>query len=278
MPSRQVVLHVLREKGARARFRLRDRLAKPMLLRDDGREYRYACASFDEYVRAESLFYKEPGTIRLVREELREGDVFYDIGANMGIYSVPAAVAVGKRGRVYAFEPHVANAESLLRNVSLNGLQDRVQVMSCALNDSPGFFDFKYEQLAPGTSMSQLGSDRDAFGRELRPEASELKFATTVDELVAGGAVEPADVVKIDVDGNELRILRGMRRLLEEPNRPRAVQVEVNVEGGRELVGYMEECGFECAERHYTEGFQGAVDSGADPSEIPYNGIFRPRP
>jgi FkbM family methyltransferase len=277
MPTRESAMNALRERVARARFDLRERLSMPMVVRDDGRDYRFSCVSYEEWVRAESLLYKEPGTMRLLHSELRPGDVFYDVGANMGIYSVPAAVAVGPEGRVFAFEPHVANAESLLRNVRANGLQDRVKVLSCALNDAVGFFEFHYDQLLAGTSQSQLGSERDAFGRTLRPEASELKFATTIDELLGAGAIAPPTVVKIDVDGNEVLILRGMRGLLEGADRPRAVQVEVNVEGGEELLRLMSECGFELAERHYTEAFQTALDGGADPAAIPYNGVFRPR-
>jgi FkbM family methyltransferase len=261
----------------RVRLELRDRLSKTMTVRHGDAEYTYRCATLDEYQRAESLFYKEPGTFRLITAELRPGDVFFDIGANMGIYSVPAAARVGADGAVYSFEPHVANARSLLENVVNNGLQDRVRVLTCALHESSGFFDFKYQDLTAGSSMSQLDSDRDAFGRPLEPVASELKYATTVDELIAAGAVKPPDVVKIDVDGNELLVLRGMRALLTGGAPPRAVQVEVNVDEREELEEFMASSGFELAERHLTEGIQRLVDDGADPASQPFNGVFRPR-
>lgn len=268
-----------RIRGGRARtgFRLRERLSKTVTLRHDGAEYSYRCSTFDEYLRAESLFYKEPGTFGLITAELRPGDVFFDIGANMGIYSVPAALRVGAGGGVYAFEPHVANARSLLANVVINGLQDRVRVLTCALHESSGFFDFKYQDLTAGSSMSQLGSDRDAFGRPLEPVASELKYATTVDALIDAGAVRAPDVAKIDVDGNELLVLRGMHALLTGDSPPRAVQIEVNVEERDELEQFMSSSGFELAERHLTEGIQRLLDDGADPSSLPFNGVFRPR-
>jgi FkbM family methyltransferase len=266
----------IRGRGARTRLDLRRLLAKTVTVRHDGHEYSYRCATFDEYMRAHSLFWKEPGTFRLITAELRPGDVFHDIGANMGIYSIPAARRVGEEGVVYAFEPHVGNAQSLLENVQANGLQDRVRVISCALHEASGFFDFKYQDLTAGTSMSQLESDRDAFGRELRPVASELKYAIALDDLVEGGTVRTPDLVKIDVDGNELLVLRGMRRLLTGERRPRAVQVEVNVDEREELEEFMASCRYELAERHLTEGIQRQLDAGADPATLPFNGIFRP--
>lgn len=266
----------VRARAAHLRLGVRERLAKTMRLRDDGLEYTYRCATFDEYNRAASLFYKEPGTFAWIAGELSDGDVFYDIGANMGIYSVPAARRVGAEGLVYAFEPHLANAERLLTNVLANGLQDRIRVVSSALHETSGFFEFKYRDLTAGTSMSQLESDRDAFGRALDPVASELKYATTVDDLVEAGTVRPADLVKIDVDGNELLILRGMRRLLTGERPPRAVQVEVNVDERAQVEEFMESCRFELAQRHLTEGIQRLIDGGADPESLPFNGIFRP--
>ena len=268
----------LKKRAATARLGLRGRLTKTMVVNHDGHRCVFRCGSLDEWIRVESLLYKEPGTIELLRTELREGDVFYDIGANIGIYSVPAALAVGPTGCVVAFEPHAANFESLLRNVGANALTDRVRALSCALHDAPGFFDFSYDELEPGTSMSQLHSQHDTSGRRLSPEAVESKYATTVDALLESGLVPRPDVVKIDVDGNELLVLRGMGGVLGDGPRPRAVQVEVNVAEADALLAFMDESGYELAERHHTEGVQQALDAGADPGAIPYNGVFRPRP
>jgi FkbM family methyltransferase len=188
---------------------------------------------------------------------------------------VPAARAVGESGRVFAFEPHVGNVRSLLQNVGANALTDRVSVISSALHESSGFFDFNYSDWTPGTALSQLDGDRDPFGDDLNAVGTELKYATTVDQLLADRVIEPATAVKIDVDGNELPILRGMRGLLIGSDRPRALQVEVNPEDGAGLLGFMAEVGYELADRHYTEGAERMLQRGDDPDSVPYNAIFR---
>ena len=80
---------------------------------------------------------KEEGTMRWIDGEVRAGDIFMDIGANIGIYTLAAAHRVGKKGRVYAFEPHKVNGITLLRNLEASGLADRVDFFACALSDAP---------------------------------------------------------------------------------------------------------------------------------------------
>jgi FkbM family methyltransferase len=267
----------VRGRRAKTRFALRRRLSRPFVVQEGGEAYRFACGSLDEYMRADSLAWKEPGTIAWINDELRPGDVFFDVGANIGIYTMPAARRVGSDGAVYAFEPHVVNVASLLLNVGLNGVADRVHVLSCALNDATGMFDFRYSDLEVGTSMSQLDADVDAFGRTLEPAAAEMKFATTADALVDQGAVRAPALVKIDVDGNELRVLRGMTGIMTGPDRPRSIQVEVNPAERNQLMTLMSEVGYELTGSHYTVGAEEMLGRGDDPMSVPVNGIFRPQ-
>ena len=268
--------HPLRERRTNLQLEVRERLPVFVRVRDGERTYTFRCASSQEYRRATTLFTKEPGTIRWIGSEVRPGDVFYDIGANIGIYTIPAGYRVGSEGRVYAFEPHVANVSSLLRNVAANDLSDAVSVISCALHSASGFFDFNYRDWTAGSSMSQLGGEVDPYGVPIELRGKELKMAVTVDELIERGMIEPATAIKIDVDGNELLILEGMQALLAGRRPPRSVQVEVNPNEAEELQEHMRSCGFEEAERHYTSAGERALRDGEDPSRLHYNAIFRP--
>jgi FkbM family methyltransferase len=219
---------------------------------------------------------REEGTIAWLSDEARAGDVFYDIGANVGIFTLYAGRRV-RPGLVYAFEPHIGNAVSLLDNVRENELQDVVRVFSCALSDRPGFFEFAYGDFRAGTSFSQLGERAAEETGAGTAQSPELKFATTIDTLIEDGTIRSPDLVKIDVDGQELEILRGMERLLRGDRPPRAIQVEVNVEEKQALTGYLAECGFDLAERHHSVGIRTRIEAGQDPEQLPFNGIFKPR-
>jgi len=227
-------------------------------------------------MRARTLMTKESGTVQWIQEYVKPGDIFYDIGANMGLYTVLAGVRVGQAGAVYAFEPHVVNVHTLMRNVKANRLARHVQVLSCALNDQEGYFDFNYYSDISGSSNSQLNGARDGAEREFDPVLTERKYATTLDALIASGVIRPANHVKIDVDGNEMLILRGMSGLLGSRAALRSIQVEVNPRYKSALFDFMRAHGYQVAVRHFTQEGKERLASGADPEEIAYNAIFTP--
>lgn len=254
----------------------RDALTCEVEIRHDGQTYRFRCAGMLELARCMSLFTKEAGTCQWIRDEVRPGEVFYDIGANIGLYTILAGKQVGPRGKVYGFEPHGPNFARLLGNITLNGLEDVVAPCSVALHDRPGFLPFNYVSSEAGSADSQLGTSHRSAETEYRPEISELKCAASIDALIADGAVEPPHHVKLDVDGNELLIVRGMTRLLRSADHPRSIQIEVNRRHKDEIVPFMAEHGYELASRHYTRSGLKRIARGEDPESYPYNAIFRP--
>ncbi|MHB8468720.1 MAG: FkbM family methyltransferase [Gaiellaceae bacterium] len=138
----------------------------------------------------------------LIRELLSAGDTFVDGGANIGLFTLVAAEAVGAAGRVIACEPSPETAEMLRSNVSLNGFV-WVSVHEAALAERPGreaFWSFE-----PGAGLSSFAPE--AVEGAQRREVD----VTTLDELVAGA---PVRLVKLDLEGAELRALRGARRTL----------------------------------------------------------------
>ena len=116
------------------------------------------------------LLCKEAGTVAWIKEHVKPGQVFLDVGANIGLYTILAGKHVGSDGLVYAFEPHLGNALRLMKNVRENGLDAQVKVLSVALNDTSGFIDFNYQAELSGSSMSQLGSLRDSEERQFDGE------------------------------------------------------------------------------------------------------------
>jgi FkbM family methyltransferase len=258
-------------------FRRRERLIREVEIADGGSRFRFRCRNHTEFARCLKMFVKEPGTCEWIRSRVQPGEVFYDIGANIGVYTVLAAERVGAAGKVFAFEPHSATFARLLETLSINGLSSIVTACSCALHEQQGFFPFSYFSPEAGSSQSQLEA-RAADRQERSPSAVvELKFSASLDSLIATGAFAPADHVKIDVDGNELMILKGMRGLLSGSRPPRSIQVEINAGQRADIFGFLQSLGYEQTREHHTRKGAELAGTGADPKAHAYNVIFQPK-
>ncbi len=137
-------------------LRLRQPLVRDIEITDGSSAYRFRCETVREFNRCLKLFSKEPGTFAWIATEVKHGQVVYDIGANIGVYTILAARQAGPNGKVYAFEPHAANFTRLIDNVIRNNLQDVVVPCSVALDSEAGFSHFDYDSANAGTSNSQF--------------------------------------------------------------------------------------------------------------------------
>jgi FkbM family methyltransferase len=174
------------------------------------------------------------------------------------------------------------SADSIINPVELDrdrasGLTGRVDFFACALSDASHVLPFNYVSLASASSGSQFGHTRVAgASHDFKPVAREMLAAVTVDELIAGGTIKAPNLVKIDVDGNEIKILQGMKKLLAGKDRPRAVQVELNIGVQEEIASFLADCGYALAERHHTRPGARRLKSGIPLEKVAHNAIFRP--
>jgi FkbM family methyltransferase len=145
--------------------------------------------------------YERPVQMAL-KEHLRPGSVFYDVGANLGFFSILAARLVGAGGRVYAFEPVPENAAGVRHNAGLNSF-DHVTVLQKAVADAGGRGELRQAHHAGGSALSTVAAPPDVKG--IIPVE-----IVAIDELVADGTCVPPAFVKIDVEGAELAVLQGM--------------------------------------------------------------------
>lgn len=238
----------------------------------------FICENDMQAARALSLWIKEAGTMEWLDKNLRQGDRFLDIGANVGIYSLAAAHRVGPTGKVFAAEPHKFNICSLLKNILRNNFQDRIKVLTVPLTSERCATEFNYSSIIPASTGSQLGSTkRDGRGGyEFIPVLTELTVGLSLDEVIDLKMIEAPDMIKIDVDGIELKILQGMKRLLVSDNRPRSIQVELNLGEQEDVVSFLEEHGYGLDHRHLTLQGKHYVEAGKSMSEIAHNAVFVP--
>jgi FkbM family methyltransferase len=155
---------------------------------------------------------KEPWTVRWIEESVRKGEVLYDIGANVGTFSLIAALS--RRALVVAFEPGYANFARLCENIQLNECMGQIVPVPLPLSDTTGLLSFKYRSLEPGQSRHALGETPFVPRRGAASTYIQPVCATTLDRAVADFALSPPHHLKIDVDGSEVRVLRGASAVL----------------------------------------------------------------
>jgi FkbM family methyltransferase len=170
--------------------------------------------------------FKEPETVAWIERFVQPGDVVFDVGANVGAYSLIADRAAGGQCRIYAFEPSFSTFAQLSRNVALNGSAGRVLPLLIALSDTNGLITFNYSSLHPGAAMHALGEPVDSLGRPFQAALSQPVLSYRMDDFIAQFGVPSPNHIKLDVDGVELKVLRGAPGVLAHPGL-RTVLVEV---------------------------------------------------
>jgi FkbM family methyltransferase len=149
--------------------------------------------------------------LQLSRSLIRPGDTVVDIGANVGLWVMGAARRAGPEGDVHAFEPVPENFARLTRNLTLNGL-DQVTCRQLALSDKCGHAVF-YAATGNNSGLGSLTQRK----KDDRPMETEV---TTLDDYCEKHAIHRIDLMKVDVEGAELFVFRGTRRLLASMEAP----------------------------------------------------------
>ena len=176
------------------------------------------------YFRAESFSTKEPETLEWI-DEYGKGNIFYDIGANVGLYSL----YFSKKHLLhsYAFEPSVFNLECLARNINLNDLQDMITIMPFALSEKTFESKFYLSSVEMGSAHSTFGKKIGHDGLILNSKFEYLCTSFTLDFLINNLIIQPPGLIKIDVDGIEDLVLQGGQSTLTSPDLT-SILVEVN--------------------------------------------------
>jgi FkbM family methyltransferase len=147
---------------------------------------------------------------QLVREYLKLGDVFVDVGANIGYYSVIAGGAVGESGKVYAFEPSARIRARLERNIVLNDMS-QVSVRPEAVTGQSGIVRLIESRDPANDGLAYVNTNGSDAGVEVR--------AVRLDELTELSERPPV-LIKVDVEGGEPEVFRGATALLGCPDAP----------------------------------------------------------
>jgi FkbM family methyltransferase len=183
---------------------------------------------------------KEPFTVAYIEDHLKPGEVFYDIGANVGPYALIAAKATEGHAQVFAFEPSPASFSDLVQNVELNGCTESVTPLPIALWSETKMLPVTWKSARAGAARHRLGewSEEDS--------ARPTTLAMTLDDAIESLGIPLPNHAKIDVDGGELHLLQGARRALADPAW-RSVLIELDrrdTDHNHEVVELLRSAGF----------------------------------
>lgn len=220
--------------------------------------------------RAEKMPNREPATLAWV-ETFQPDDVFWDIGCNIGVFTLYASMF--SKCRVVAFDPLPFNYAGLSRNLALNGVTDRVQAFCCAISDTTCATTLFIPAVAytPGGSGSTIGADPRNFGKPYSAEVSQAALQFSVDDFIEQFGVPCPNHLKLDIDGVQDKVIIGARKTLRNPSLqtlmlelPPKADIIASVE--REMV----EAGFVLANMA-----ECAPGGGTDRSRIDTNNFYR---
>lgn len=180
--------------------------------------------------RALTFYSEEPDTIKWL-DSLTSEDVLWDVGANVGLYSIYAAKSA--HCKVVAIEPEAQNYAILMENIVLNNVQHYVEAISIAVTNSVGMGHLQLHAMTKGGAYNQFSlspTSDDNLAKSGSPVyTSQLQMGVSLDALANQFAFPCPTHIKIDVDGNEPEIIAGAVDVLTQ-ERCKSVLIEVQPE------------------------------------------------
>jgi FkbM family methyltransferase len=215
---------------------------------------------------------REPWTVRWLLGSMADGDVLWDVGANVGAYSLIVAKAFRGRASVVAIEPGAASFEALVRNVVRNDASGAVTPLCVALGARDAVVQFSYATLDPGEGRNAV-RDESALDAELIQEGFTHRLpvlCASIDTLVGQWGLPHPTHLKVDVEQGEVEVLQGGTSVLASAP-PKSVMVEVRSRAALDAVArLLQPIGLELARVAVKTRSGDAMDAffARDPEEL----------
>ena len=152
---------------------------------------------------------------------------FWDIGANVGIYSIYAVVK-HQNIEVVSFEPSFSNLRTLSRNISINNLEDQITIFPLPLSNTDNKFQMMEEsEFIEGWSMNSFGTGLNFEGKDFKSKNKNKIYGCSINKILNDRILKKPNFLKIDVDGIEHLILEGAHDYLADKEL-KNILVEIN--------------------------------------------------
>jgi len=226
------------------------------IVEQNGKKYIFSCPNKLVRWRINTYFTKEPETIEWI-DTFKDGDTLFDIGANIGLYSIYAA----KRGiKVIAFEPESQNYALLNRNIFLNQCDDNISCLNLALADCDSAGNLYLPCFEAGRAANCFGGSYDWDNRSFKPEFKQGVISLTLDSFLKLYRGNFPTHIKIDVDGIEPKIIKGAAKTLEDKRlKSLSIELNENLPEHLELARAIQSKGFTLLHKKHSSIFDGSV-------------------
>jgi FkbM family methyltransferase len=208
-----------------------------------GKSIEFDCPSQLSLDRVTYLLDKEPGTIAWI-DRFEPGSIFWDVGANIGTFSLYAAVLRGCR--VFAFEPAAQNYFVLNRNIARNRLDESVKALCVAIDRRSTVSALNMRDDVVGSALHTFGESVDYKGDAFRAVFLQGCLGVSIDSLCADFGMATPQYIKVDVDGLERAVVAGGSNVFRDAA-CRSVLVELDLNDAdevREIAACLTQCGF----------------------------------
>jgi len=194
---------------------------------------------------------KEPETVAWIEQTFSSGDVLYDIGANIGAYSLITGAAHNGTVKVYAFEPGFQNFNNLCRNIINNKQTEHIVPVQIAFSDKTEMHNFNYYDFKSGSALHTLHPEHNVKKRT--PIWKQPMLCYALDDFIATFGVPHPSHLKIDVDGSEAEIISGARETIRN-RQLKSLLIESTEQVMRHIVPILNASGFTEQSRHNRGG------------------------
>lgn len=202
---------------------------------------------------------KEPETVRWLENYIKPGQVLFDVGANIGAYSLIAAKYHKGTVKVYAFEPAFQNYSILVKNILQNDCSEIIFPLNAPLDEAETLATFNYSSIEEGSACHAFGESIDYKGESFQPVFKQLAMSTTIDRLVQHYGLPRPNHIKLDVDGLELKILQGSKATISG-DWFQSLLVEVGDRFGLDKISsLLEDSGLRFADKYDLQGASNCI-------------------
>jgi len=227
----------------------------------------YIDSPVESEFRLKSCFH-EPETVKWIEKFLKKDETIFDVGANIGAYSLIMAKVHKGKNKVYAFEPNFTSYNKLCKNIILNNCDESIFPFQLALSEKYGIDTLNYSSFEVGSAYHTIGDNRFL---KSSPKYRQPIITYSIDKFISDFKLSIPQHIKIDVDGLEYDILRGAIKTLSSKSfRTLNVEIDENSKNSQKIITFVKSLGFTFYQK-YTD--INAGDPDTDEFKI-YNYIF----